>query len=255
MEWVLNGILAGLVASTSMAAVVKTWASLPVGLVACILLFATTWLLTRLKIDDPVGAVAAHGAPGIWSMVATALFYDEGLLAELYGGWLPRSRWHLLGAQLAALVCITGWVLMWSCCSFFLLRLAFGGSLNMDNADDAHLNMGNKPRRRDYPQGEVTTVIAAVQHYNKLIEVDSYTTQQCAELMVDMFRWIHPLPAAGLLCCAYTYMSCLLVPFVWALRLNDRCLFDSVSRPGSCVHRHTQESGRWNWSGGEIGDR
>jgi Amt family ammonium transporter len=31
---------------------------------------------TQLKIDDPLGAVAVHGANGIWGMLAIGIFAD-----------------------------------------------------------------------------------------------------------------------------------------------------------------------------------
>ena len=79
-----NGMLAGLVAITAPCAFVTAPASILIGAIAGILVIVVYNFVDRkLKIDDPVGAFAVHGANGIWGVLALGLFADGS-----YGdGW------------------------------------------------------------------------------------------------------------------------------------------------------------------------
>jgi len=79
-----NGLLAGLVAITAPCAFVNSISSVIIGAVAGILVILVYNLLDKkLKIDDPVGAFAVHGANGAWGCLALGLFADGS-----YGdGW------------------------------------------------------------------------------------------------------------------------------------------------------------------------
>lgn len=79
-----NGLLAGLVAITAPCAFVNSISSVIIGAVAGILVIVVYNFVDRkLKIDDPVGAFAVHGANGAWGCIALGLFADGS-----YGdGW------------------------------------------------------------------------------------------------------------------------------------------------------------------------
>ncbi len=81
----LNGALGGLVGITAGCANVSLAGSLIIGLIAGIILVeAVTFIDSKLKIDDPVGAITVHGICGIWGTVAVGLFdIQNGLI---YGG-------------------------------------------------------------------------------------------------------------------------------------------------------------------------
>lgn len=71
----LNGSLAGLVAITAPCANVDALGSVIIGAVAGLLVVFGVWLLDyKLKIDDPVGAVAVHFFNGLWGTLAFGLF-------------------------------------------------------------------------------------------------------------------------------------------------------------------------------------
>ena len=73
----LNGMLAGLVAITAPCAFVTSWAAVVIGLIAGILVVESAFFLERkLKIDDPVGAIAVHGFNGAWGVLSLGLFAD-----------------------------------------------------------------------------------------------------------------------------------------------------------------------------------
>jgi Amt family ammonium transporter len=72
-----NGLLAGLVAITAPCAFVSPLGGLVIGLIAGILVVeASLFVEKRMRIDDPVGAIAVHGANGIWGVLALGLFAD-----------------------------------------------------------------------------------------------------------------------------------------------------------------------------------
>jgi Amt family ammonium transporter len=83
-SWLANGMLAGLVAITAPCAFVDAWAALLIGAIAGVLVVvAALFVDTKLKIDDPVGAIAVHGVNGAWGVLALGLFangkYGDGL--------------------------------------------------------------------------------------------------------------------------------------------------------------------------------
>jgi Amt family ammonium transporter len=75
ITWLCNGMLAGLVAITAPCAFVSAPVSILIGAIAGILVVVAAFFVEhRLKIDDPVGAVAVHGVNGIWGVLALGLF-------------------------------------------------------------------------------------------------------------------------------------------------------------------------------------
>jgi Amt family ammonium transporter len=72
-----NGMLAGLVAITAPCAFVNSVSACIIGLVSGILVVEVVFLVERkLKIDDPVGAIAVHGSNGLWGILSVGLFAD-----------------------------------------------------------------------------------------------------------------------------------------------------------------------------------
>jgi Amt family ammonium transporter len=116
----LNGSLAGLVGITAGCANVDCVCAFFIGLVAGIIVVAVVLLLeNKLRIDDPVGAVAVHGACGIWGTFAVGLFdYNDGLF---YGG-----GFNLLGIQSLGIVAIAAWTLVTVGIMFFVITKTIG---------------------------------------------------------------------------------------------------------------------------------
>ena len=108
-----NGMLAGLVAITAPCAFVAPWAAAVIGVIAAVLAIETVFFVERkLKIDDPVGAIAVHGVNGSFGVIAVGIFSNGS-----YGaGWngspsagiegIIKGDWGQLGAQLLGLVVI-----------------------------------------------------------------------------------------------------------------------------------------------------
>ncbi len=81
----LNGALAGLVGITANCDSVTNLSAIVIGLVAGLLVVGGIVLLDRLRIDDPVGAWPVHGLCGIWGGIATGIFGDHPLGAQIVG--------------------------------------------------------------------------------------------------------------------------------------------------------------------------
>ncbi len=85
---VINGVLAGLVGITAGCNVLSPNSAIIVGLIAGVLVDVAVMMIDRMKIDDPVGAIAVHGINGLWGTLAVGLFAIEGGLFTGGGGSL-----------------------------------------------------------------------------------------------------------------------------------------------------------------------
>ena len=95
----LNGILGGLVGITAGADQMSPTDAIIIGAIAgAIIVFAVS-LIDKLKLDDPVGAIAVHLVCGIWGTLAVGLF---GNLAGV-----DQFISQLIGVGSYAVFCIT----------------------------------------------------------------------------------------------------------------------------------------------------
>jgi ammonium transporter, Amt family len=86
-----NGAIGGLVAITAPCAFVDYWAGIVIGLVAGLLIPLVVVGVEKLKIDDPLGALAAHGVSGIWGTIAIGLFGTAERMDPVIVGLLEKT--------------------------------------------------------------------------------------------------------------------------------------------------------------------
>ncbi len=100
----VNGILAGLVAITSSCAFVDSIGAVAIGAISGVIVCLVSFLLEKLQIDDPVGAVPVHFANGLWGVIAVGLFSNGSLASEGWNGVKGTVRGLFFGnpGQLAA---------------------------------------------------------------------------------------------------------------------------------------------------------
>jgi Amt family ammonium transporter len=94
----LNGILGGLVGITAGADVMSVTDSIVVGFIAGGLIVLGVALVDKMKLDDPVGAIAVHLINGIWGTLAVGIF---GELA----GW-AQFGYQLIGVAAVGAFCL-----------------------------------------------------------------------------------------------------------------------------------------------------
>jgi ammonium transporter, Amt family len=82
----VNGLLAGLVAVTAPCAFVESWAAVVIGLVAGVLVCVATFVLERLRVDDPVGAVPVHFVNGLWGVISVGIFASGDAVSAGWNG-------------------------------------------------------------------------------------------------------------------------------------------------------------------------
>ena len=95
----LNGLLGGLVGITAGADLMSVSDAIIIGSIAGTLIVLGVGFIDRLKLDDPVGAIAVHLICGIWGTLAVGIF---GELA----GWAQLGK-QSIGIVAIGIFCVT----------------------------------------------------------------------------------------------------------------------------------------------------
>src|ERR687895_947591 len=123
-----NGAIAGLVGITAPSGYVEFWAAPIIGAVAGVLVVVCVLAIDR-KLDDPVGALSAHGIAGIWGTLACGLFTSDRL-AELNaigeGGLFYTGSFEQLGVQALGVVAAFATVFTVSFLVFWAIKKTYG---------------------------------------------------------------------------------------------------------------------------------
>lgn len=121
---ICNGALAGCVAITASGAYVPHWAAILIGVIASLITRVSLYTIeTRLKIDDPVGAISVHGMNGLWGLLSVGIFSDG-----TYGGvkgLITGSGWQLL-AQFIACITLVAWCFLIGFLFFSVMKRTLG---------------------------------------------------------------------------------------------------------------------------------
>ena len=116
----LNGSLAGLVAITAGCDVVSPGGAAMIGMIAGIVVtLAIEFVDTKLKVDDPVGAVGVHGFCGALGTILTGFFATENGLFS--GGGVK-----FLGVQLLGVAIVMVWVAITATITFKVVDKTVG---------------------------------------------------------------------------------------------------------------------------------
>jgi Amt family ammonium transporter len=129
----LNGALAGLVAITAGCAFVAPWASVAIGALAGIVVIFAVDLVESLKIDDPVGAFAVHGACGIFGTLMIGIL-GQPELTDGAGGLLMGGGVDMLVNQFIGSAATVVWVGVTAAATFGALKAM--GRLRVDPKAD-----------------------------------------------------------------------------------------------------------------------
>ncbi len=106
----LNGAIAGLVSITAEPMMPSPLLATFIGAVGGVIVVFSIVALDKVKIDDPVGAISAHGTAGIWGVLAVLLSNPDATFV----------------AQIAGLAAIFVFVFLASLLVWFVLKMAMG---------------------------------------------------------------------------------------------------------------------------------
>jgi Amt family ammonium transporter len=129
LSMMLNGVIAALVAITAASGFVAPWAAIVIGAVAGSVAVVGVLAVERIRIDDPIGAVAVHGMAGVWGTLATGIFAVPALASNLAtgeGGLWYTGSFHQLGIQALGLVAVGAFTFSMSFGSLWLMKRTFG---------------------------------------------------------------------------------------------------------------------------------
>src|SRR5215211_3066871 len=132
-----NGAIAGLVAITAPSGYVEFWAAPIIGAVAGVIVVYGVIMIEKL-LDDPVGALSAHGLAGIWGTLSCGLF-TAPRLAELNGvgegGLWYTGSFTQLGDQALGVAVAFACVFVVSYAVFYLIKATIGLRVSPDEED------------------------------------------------------------------------------------------------------------------------
>lgn len=116
---IINGTLAGLVAITAPCDAVSMGGALAIGGIAGMLAVLAVFAFDRVRIDDPVGALAVHLVNGIWGTLAYGLFATSaGSLSTvdglLYGGGTGLLTTQAIGIAAVGVFTVAASALGWA---------------------------------------------------------------------------------------------------------------------------------------------
>jgi Amt family ammonium transporter len=123
-----NGAIAGLVAITAPSGYVEFWAAPIIGAVAGVVVVLGVLAIEKW-LDDPVGALSAHGLAGIWGTLACGLFTSDRL-AEYNGigkaGLFYSGSFEQLGVQAVGIGAAFAAVFILSIITFGAIKATIG---------------------------------------------------------------------------------------------------------------------------------
>src|SRR5947207_10110529 len=123
-----NGAIAALVAITAPSGYVEFWAAPIIGFIAGIIVVVSVIAIDKV-LDDPVGALSAHGLAGIWGTISCGLFTSPRL-AKLNAigdpGLVYNGSIHQLAVQGLGIAAAFTSVFIVSYAVFFCIKAIYG---------------------------------------------------------------------------------------------------------------------------------
>jgi Amt family ammonium transporter len=132
-----NGAIGALVAITAPSGYVEPWAAVLIGGTAGVIVPLGVYAIDRY-LDDPVGALTAHGLCGIWGTLSCGLFTSPRL-AEYNafgdGGLLYTGSFGQLGTQALGVVVVFAFVFSASFATFWVIKKTYGLRVTAEEED------------------------------------------------------------------------------------------------------------------------
>jgi ammonium transporter, Amt family len=132
-----NGAIGALVAITAPSGYVEAWAAIPIGFIAGIIVPLGVYAIDK-KLDDPVGALTAHGLCGVWGTLSCGIFTSTRLAdfnAVGKPGILYSGSFHQLGTQALGIVVVFAFVFVVSYGVFWAIKQTYGLRVSAEEED------------------------------------------------------------------------------------------------------------------------
>jgi Amt family ammonium transporter len=138
LSMILNGCLAGLVAVTAPCAFITVGSSAIIGAIAGVIVVFAVIFFDKLRLDDPVGALAVHLCNGVFGTLCVGLFYNYDVASTIAalppvgadGAVIAAANWSWVDqtlVQLKGIAAVGASVFTISLVFWYLIKLAFGG--------------------------------------------------------------------------------------------------------------------------------
>jgi ammonium transporter, Amt family len=133
----LNGVLAGLVSITASCQLVEPWHAIIIGTVAGLLLLLGSFLLQKLRIDDPCDAAVVHGICGTWGLWAVGIFcIDSNVQYAAYPNTNTACKTgEQFGVQIVGSLAIFAWTVGTSAIMFLGIKYTVGMRISLSDED------------------------------------------------------------------------------------------------------------------------
>ncbi len=123
-----NGMIGALVAITAPSGYVAPWAGVVIGLIAGFIVPLGVYAIDK-RLDDPVGALTAHGLCGVWGTLSCGLF-TLPILAKYNavgeGGLFYTGSFGQLGNQAIGVAVVFVFVFVTSYATFWVIKKTYG---------------------------------------------------------------------------------------------------------------------------------
>jgi Amt family ammonium transporter len=134
-----NGMIAGLVAITAPSGYVEAWTAPIIGVVAGLIVVVGVIAIDR-KLDDPVGALSAHGLAGVWGTLSCGIFTaprfaQYNAFGDPDGGLIYSGSFVQLATQAIGVVIAFAFVFSMSYVTFFLIKKTIGLRVSEEQED------------------------------------------------------------------------------------------------------------------------
>jgi Amt family ammonium transporter len=125
-----NGAIAALVAITAPSGYVELWTAPIIGAVAGFIVVLAIYAIDK-RLDDPVGALSAHGVAGIWGTLSCGIFTSPRLaqyngFGDKDGGLIYSGQLTQLAYQALGIVVVFAFVFSLSFLTFWAIKQTYG---------------------------------------------------------------------------------------------------------------------------------
>jgi Amt family ammonium transporter len=132
-----NGAIGALVAITAPSGYVAPWAGVVIGFIAGVIVPLGVYAIDK-RIDDPVGALTAHGLCGIWGTLSCGIFTLPTLAAyNAVGdpGLIYTGSFHQILIQALGVVTVFAFVFAASYGTFFAIKHTYGLRVSLEEEE------------------------------------------------------------------------------------------------------------------------